>query len=137
MTAPKWLDPKVTLGNIVTIVRVLIALAVGYTKLTATVDRIASELREHKQQQSVEASEFVRKDVLDTRNRFIDERLDDLQPDFRLKVLELLARCTEAGIRNPLWRRIGEMGERLRLVWGGRWKQRDTGHFEMPGEQDA
>lgn len=31
----------------------------------------------------------------------------------------------------PYWLEIGEMGEALGLRWGGRWKQRDLGHFEL------
>lgn len=31
---------------------------------------------------------------------------------------------------DPVWIRIGEIGERLGLRWGGRWKVRDMGHFE-------
>ena len=30
----------------------------------------------------------------------------------------------------PEWTRIGEIGESLGLVWGGRWKNPDWGHFE-------
>lgn len=30
-----------------------------------------------------------------------------------------------------VWARIGEIGERLGLRWGGRWKQKDMGHFEL------
>lgn len=31
---------------------------------------------------------------------------------------------------DPIWTRIGEIGEQCGLTWGGRWKQRDMGHFE-------
>lgn len=32
---------------------------------------------------------------------------------------------------DPVWARIGEIGERLGLRWGGRWKSTpDMGHFE-------
>ena len=31
---------------------------------------------------------------------------------------------------DPQWARIGAIGERLGLRWGGRWKQRDLGHLE-------
>lgn len=31
---------------------------------------------------------------------------------------------------DPVWVRLGAIGEGLGLVWGGRWKQRDLGHFE-------
>ena len=32
----------------------------------------------------------------------------------------------------PAWERMGVIGERLGLRWGGRWQQKDLGHFEMP-----
>lgn len=32
---------------------------------------------------------------------------------------------------DPVWARMGEIGERLGLRWGGRWRQRDLGHFEL------
>lgn len=31
---------------------------------------------------------------------------------------------------DPVWGRIGAIGERLGLGWGGRWERRDMGHFE-------
>lgn len=31
---------------------------------------------------------------------------------------------------DPVWQRIGLIGEKLGLVWGGRWKKKDMGHFE-------
>lgn len=31
---------------------------------------------------------------------------------------------------HPLWLKIGLIGENLGLRWGGRWQQRDMGHFE-------
>lgn len=31
---------------------------------------------------------------------------------------------------DPVWQEIGRIGERLGLVWGGRWRQKDMGHFE-------
>lgn len=34
---------------------------------------------------------------------------------------------------SPLWTTIGVIGESLGLRWGGRWKVRDLGHFEMKG----
>lgn len=35
---------------------------------------------------------------------------------------------------DPLWERVGEIGESVGLVWGGRWKgnKRDCPHFELP-----
>lgn len=31
---------------------------------------------------------------------------------------------------DPVWLQIGAIGESLGLVWGGRWKQKDMGHFQ-------
>ena len=31
---------------------------------------------------------------------------------------------------DPVWRKVGEIGESIGLLWGGRWKVRDLGHFE-------
>jgi hypothetical protein len=32
---------------------------------------------------------------------------------------------------HPIWIKIGTLGESLGLTWGGRWKQKDMGHFEF------
>jgi peptidoglycan LD-endopeptidase CwlK len=32
---------------------------------------------------------------------------------------------------DPAWAAVGRIGEELGLRWGGRWKQRDMGHFEF------
>lgn len=32
---------------------------------------------------------------------------------------------------DPAWEKLGVIGESLGLRWGGRWKQKDPGHFEM------
>lgn len=32
---------------------------------------------------------------------------------------------------DPIWEKMGEIGEKLGLVWGGRWLKRDMGHFEF------
>lgn len=34
---------------------------------------------------------------------------------------------------HPLFKRVGEIGESLDLIWGGRWKSiQDASHFEVP-----
>lgn len=42
---------------------------------------------------------------------------------------------------HPIWQKVGKIGESLGLQWGGRWKQKDMGHFEYvppkTGELDA
>lgn len=32
---------------------------------------------------------------------------------------------------HPYWKKLGEIGESLGLKWGGRWKHKDMGHFEV------
>lgn len=34
---------------------------------------------------------------------------------------------------DPAWQKVGTIGESLGLRWGGRWKQKDMGHFEYVG----
>lgn len=34
---------------------------------------------------------------------------------------------------DPAWAQMGALGEALGLRWGGRWTQKDLGHFEYPG----
>ena len=36
-----------------------------------------------------------------------------------------------------LWQQVGEIGERVGLRWGGRWTQKDYGHFELPEDDVA
>lgn len=35
---------------------------------------------------------------------------------------------------DPVWQKIGAIGEALGLRWGGRWTQKDMGHFEYRWE---
>jgi peptidoglycan L-alanyl-D-glutamate endopeptidase CwlK len=38
---------------------------------------------------------------------------------------------------DPVWEKLGALGEALGLRWGGRWKVKDMGHFEFvesPGD---
>lgn len=37
---------------------------------------------------------------------------------------------------DPTWAAVGRIGEELGLVWGGRWKVKDWGHFELPRTQE-
>ena len=32
---------------------------------------------------------------------------------------------------DPVWQRMGKIGESLGMRWGGRWRQKDLGHFEL------
>ena len=32
---------------------------------------------------------------------------------------------------DPVWQTLGRIGEALGLRWGGRWQQKDMGHFEL------
>jgi len=38
---------------------------------------------------------------------------------------------------DPVWQKIGLIGEGLGLRWGGRWQQRDMGHFEYIGPKEG
>lgn len=33
---------------------------------------------------------------------------------------------------DSIWEKMGLIGESLGLRWGGRWQQKDMGHFELP-----
>lgn len=33
--------------------------------------------------------------------------------------------------RDHVWEKIGKIGEGCGLTWGGRWKEKDLGHFEF------
>ncbi len=32
---------------------------------------------------------------------------------------------------DPIWQKLGAIGEALGLTWGGRWTQKDLGHFQL------
>ena len=32
---------------------------------------------------------------------------------------------------DPIWQKLGAIGESINLGWGGRWTQKDMGHFEL------
>jgi len=72
-------DWRISFGNIITIIVLLISLAIGYTRLEDKVSDIAADLSEHKYEQADDMRQFVRKDVQDTRNIFIDKQLNDIQ----------------------------------------------------------
>lgn len=38
---------------------------------------------------------------------------------------------------DPVWARIGAIGEALGLRWGGRWVVKDMGHFEFTASTDV
>jgi hypothetical protein len=38
---------------------------------------------------------------------------------------------------SPLWQQLGTIGENLGLRWGGRWVQKDMGHFELVHSQET
>lgn len=44
MTYPKWIEPRVTMGNIVTVFVTAIMLVISYTNLQATVTQTSAEL---------------------------------------------------------------------------------------------
>jgi peptidoglycan L-alanyl-D-glutamate endopeptidase CwlK len=77
-----------------------------------------------------EQAEFIRKGVSWTKNsRHLTGDAIDLVPYviFQLNGEDKLQ--WDAG--HPVWAKVGGIGERLGLTWGGRWKQRDMGHFQL------
>lgn len=38
---------------------------------------------------------------------------------------------------SPLWEELGDLGEILGMRWGGRWRQRDLGHFEYIAKRET
>lgn len=69
------------------------------------------------------------------RSRHLDGLAIDICPwaEFRLHGPDKLA----WNGADPVWARVGAIGEAIeapaggRIVWGGRWRQRDLGHFEL------
>jgi len=45
-------------------------------------------------------------------------------------VLHCLSKL-QGDAKDPVWAKIGAIGESLGLTWGGRWTQKDLGHFEL------
>lgn len=41
---------------------------------------------------------------------------------------------TPTNLYDGNWEKIGDMGEELGLIWGGRWKHPDRPHFEHHGD---
>lgn len=41
----------------------------------------------------------------------------------------------EWNVSDPVWERLGKIGKRLGLRWGGDWTQADMGHFEYQAVQ--
>lgn len=33
---------------------------------------------------------------------------------------------------DPVWQKLGEVGERVGMAWGGRWQKKDVCHFQAP-----
>jgi peptidoglycan L-alanyl-D-glutamate endopeptidase CwlK len=73
-----------------------------------------------------EQERFIKAGTSWTRNsRHLTGHAIDIAPE------ELLTEKLWAP-KSPLWYRLGEIGESLGLIWGGRWRQRDMCHFERP-----
>jgi peptidoglycan LD-endopeptidase CwlK len=47
------------------------------------------------------------------------------------------SRKLEWNANDPAWKVMGRIGEGLGLGWGGRWAQRDMGHFEYRESHDG
>jgi peptidoglycan L-alanyl-D-glutamate endopeptidase CwlK len=77
-----------------------------------------------------EQEENIRRGVSWTRNsKHLTGEAIDIAPydEYRLHGPDKLQWNAE----DPVWQKIGEIGESLELTWGGRWRVRDMGHFEL------
>lgn len=85
-------EPSFTIGNIITIITFLVGGLIGYVRLSDKVDLIAAQLYEHKVQQTKTEDSYVRRDVQETRNRFIDQQLSEMNSklDTLLKEIKML-----------------------------------------------
>jgi len=88
----KYFDWQITFGNILTIIVLIIAFAVGYIRLQDEVLNMKADIADHKAEQAVELQQMVRKDVQETRNSFIDRQLQSMQDklDTLLREVKLL-----------------------------------------------
>jgi peptidoglycan L-alanyl-D-glutamate endopeptidase CwlK len=78
-----------------------------------------------------EQRENVRKGVSWTQNsRHLTGHAIDLAPYATYNLYGGDKVCWDGA--DPVWERIGLLGEAIGLRWGGRWKVRDLGHFELP-----
>jgi len=82
-------DWSITFGNVLTILIFIVGGIVGYIRLQERVDMMSRELMDHKRYQQSEMREFVRKDVQDTRNSFIDRQLQSMQEKLD-KIIQLV-----------------------------------------------
>ena len=82
-------DWTVTFGNILTIGVFIIGGVLGYARLEEQVTAMRLELTEHKTLQTEQLKEFQRRDVQDTRNRFIDESLVQIKEQLAAVLKEI------------------------------------------------
>lgn len=81
-----------------------------------------------------EHAENLRKGVSwTTRSKHLDGFAIDIAPYEQYALHE--ADKLNWNANDPVWKKLGEIGESIGLVWGGRWKQKDLGHFEMAKEK--
>lgn len=83
---PKVFDWTITFGNLLTILVFIAGGIIGYVRLEQRVNAMAIELAEHKTEQTALMHEYVRRDVQDTRNSFIDKQLAEMK-DLLQKIL--------------------------------------------------
>lgn len=80
---------QITFGNLLTIAVFIIGGLIGYVRLEERVNLMAKDLTEHKSAQTAQMNEFVRRDVQETRNSFIDRQLATMQEKLD-KILQLV-----------------------------------------------
>ncbi len=74
-----YFESKVTIGNLLTIAVFIIGGVAGYTRLESQVANLQTSFKDHNIQQAIERNEYVRKDVQNERNKFIDQQLSEIK----------------------------------------------------------
>ncbi len=89
MQSPIKFELKVTVGNLITIAILCVGGITGYIRLENKVEMVISEFIEHKVAQAEESKAYVRKDVQETRNQFIDRQLERIQNQLNDILIEI------------------------------------------------
>ncbi len=75
----QYFDFRINLATVLIVAGAFFTFLTGYTRLQDQVTAMRQEFVDHKVLQSAEAQLYVRKDVQDTRNQFIDRQLQEIK----------------------------------------------------------
>lgn len=74
----RHIDFKITIGNIITVVMIIGGAIFTYATSVSQNDSTKAQLAVHMTDQRSDLSKFVLKDVQETRNKFIDQELSNI-----------------------------------------------------------